>query len=111
MTKYFWPVEGQTFTQLLDEHIANSQATSLPAKQKAPSKKRGRPLGSKNKNKDKVEILVEAEPKRRGRKLGSKNKEGHKAGRKDIYRHSPTFLKFISTTSLTPHSEQFGMNV
>ena len=104
MTKYFWPVEGLTFTQLIDEQMANSQA-----KQKAPSKKRGRPLGSKNK--DKVEILVEAEPKRRGRKLGSKNKEGHKAGRKDIYRHSPTFLKFISTTSLTPHSEQFGMNV
>ena len=102
MTKYFWPVEGQTFTQLIDAYIANSQA-----KQKAPSKKRGRPLGSKNK----VEILVEAEPKRRGRKLGSKNKEGHKAGRKDIYRHSPTFLKFISTTSLTPHTEQLGMNV
>jgi len=59
MTKYFWPAEGQTFTQLINEHIANSQA-----KQKAPSKKRGRPLGSKN-------------------------KEGHKAGRKDIYLYSP----------------------
>jgi len=61
MTKYIWPTEDQTFTQLLNEHIANSQA-----KQKAPSKKRGRPLGSKN-------------------------KEGHKAGHKDIYRRSPFF--------------------
>lgn len=102
MTKYFWPTEDQTFTQLLNEHIANSQA-----KQKAPSKKRGRPLGSKNKG----EMLVEAEKKKRGRPLGGKNKEGHKAGHKDIYRRSPTFLKFISTTSLTPHSEQLGMNV
>ena len=102
MTKYFWPTEGQTFTQLIDAHLAN-----LPAKQKAPSKKRGRPLGSKNK----VEILVEAEKKKRGRPLGSKNKEGHKAGHKDIYRRSPTFLKFISTTSPTSHSEQLGMNV
>jgi len=102
MTKYIWPKEGQTFTQLMYDHVTNFQA-----KQKAPSKKRGRPLGSKNK----VETLVEAEPKKRGRKLGSKNKEGHKAGRKDIYRHSPTFLKFISTTALTPHSEQLNMNV
>jgi len=107
MTKYIWPTEGQTFTQLMYDHVTNLQVTNLPIKQKATSKKRCRPLGSKNK----VAILVEAEKKKRGRPLGSKNKEGHKAGHKDIYRHSPTFLKFISTTALTPHSEQLGMNV
>jgi len=85
MTKYIWPTEDQTFTQLMYDHVTNLQVTNLPAKQKAPSKKRGRPLGSKNK----VAILVEA--KKRGRPLGSKNKEGHKAGHKDIYRRSPFF--------------------
>ena len=86
MTKYFWPVEGQTFTQLIDEHIANSQS-----KQKAPSKKRGRPLGSKN-------------------------KEGHKAGRKDIYLYSPHVRAILdpydpANLSIAPRSEQISMNV
>lgn len=61
MTKYIWPKEGQTFAQAIAEALPKPKVEATPKKKKL------------------------------GRPIGSKNKEGHKAGRKDIYRHSPYF--------------------
>jgi hypothetical protein len=42
MTKYIWPTEGQTFTQLINDHLSKVRFS-------AKGKKLGRPVGSKNK--------------------------------------------------------------
>lgn len=95
MPKYIWPAEGQSFAQAL-------------AEAKASMKKRGRPLGSKNKPKvigaaveeqKTFDIFLEMDPpepvkrKRMGRPVGSKNKPGHKAGKRDLFLHSPTYKR------------------
>jgi len=64
MTKYIWPTEGQTFTQLINDHLSKVCFS-------AEGKKLGRPVGSKNKAEHKA-----------GRPVGSKNKAEHKAGRR-----------------------------
>jgi len=42
MTKYIWPTEGQTFTQLINDHLSKVRFS-------AKGKKLGRPVGNKNK--------------------------------------------------------------
>jgi len=78
MTKYIWPTEGQTFTQLINDHLSKVCFS-------AKGKKLGRPVGSKNKAEHKAGRPVGSKNKaehKAGRPVGGKNKAGHKAGRR-----------------------------